>query len=77
VRQVQEQHKCDPKAALDLLIDEMGQISSEYGGYIIEIYDMISFPWSAVLRTLLRIGHEVWIEERNGKIVIVSKPKTD
>ena len=72
-----EQAECDPEDVLDFIISDTGNISREYGGYVIEIHDATNFPWSAVIRTLLRINHEIWIESRDGKLVILSKPKAD
>ena len=68
---------CNPEDVLDLLIGETGKVSREYGGYTVEVHDITRFPWTAVIRTLLRINQQVWIEGREGRIVIVTKPKAD
>jgi len=73
----QERMECTPKDVLDFLVGETGRISLEYGGFLIEVYDSLGFPWSAVIRTLLRFNHEIWIESRDERIVILSKPKAD
>ncbi len=77
VKDNQQEYSCDPETALDLLIAERGRVLEEYGGFIIEVIDQRGFPWPDVIRILLRINHEVWIEEREGKLYIVSKPKAD
>ena len=69
--------ECDPEDVLDFLVGETGRVLPEYGGFLIEVHDSTGFPWSAVIRTLLKLNHEIWIESRNGRLVIISKPKAD
>lgn len=69
--------KHDPASALELLIEDTGNITEEYGGFMIEVNDYQRFPWADVFKVLLRISHMVWVEYREGKLAIVSKPKAD
>lgn len=62
---------------VDLLIGDAGECVTEYGGVAIKVLDPGRFPWEHVLRTLLNLNHEVYIDERNGFLVIISKPKVD
>jgi len=71
------QRLCDPETALEIIIGDKGRIVEEYGGYLIVVQDQITFPWADVFRILLRIGHAVWVEARDGRVVIVSKPEAD
>ncbi len=69
--------ECNPSEILDFLVGDTGRVLSEYGGFLIEVYDHLGFPWYAVIRTLLRLNHAIWIEGRGEHIVILSKPKAD
>jgi len=70
-----EEH--DPESALELLIGDAGNVTKEYGGFMIEVNDYQRFPWADVFKVLLRISHMVWVEYRDDKLVIVSKPEAD
>lgn len=68
--------KCySPEVLMDLLIGDSGKCSSEYGGVVITVLKPDKFPWDHVFRTLLNLNHEVYVEERDGLLAIVSKPK--
>ena len=77
MRQSQLEAECDPAEVLEFLVGETGRVLREYGGFLIEIHDVTGFPWSTVIRTLLKMNHEIWIESRNGRLVVISKPKAD
>lgn len=68
---------CSPETVISLLIGDTGECVSEYGGVIIKILNPEKFPWEHVFRTLLNLNHEVYVEERDGLLIIVSKPKID
>ena len=70
-------NQTDPGTALDIIVGESGKVSEEYGGFLIEISDTQRFPWVDVCRLLLRLGYMVWMEIRNDKLFVVSKPKAD
>jgi len=69
--------QCNAETALDVIVGDAGRITEEYGGFLIEVLDYRRFPWADVFRTLLRINHEVWVEDRDGRLIIASKPKPD
>ncbi|MEM2266678.1 MAG: hypothetical protein QXT51_03610 [Nitrososphaerota archaeon] len=68
---------CSPEIMMDLLIGDTGECVTEYGGVVIRVLDPARFPWEHVFRTLLKLNHEVYIDERDDFLVIISKPKVD
>lgn len=54
-------------------VGEHGECESVMGGFEVRVKDPARFPWERVFRTLLGLGHEVWVELRDGELVIVSK----
>ncbi|MCS7132767.1 MAG: hypothetical protein NZ918_03500 [Aigarchaeota archaeon] len=68
---------CSPEIIISLLIGDSGKCSSEYGGVVVKVLNPKEFPWEQVFRTLLNLNHEVFVDERDGSLMIVSKPKTD
>lgn len=68
---------CSPEVLMSFLIGGSGRCSSEYGGVVITVLKPNEFPWEQVFRTLLNLNHEIYVEERDGLLTIVSKPKTD
>jgi hypothetical protein len=65
----------DPLDQLKKMVQETGEVNSLYGGYEIRVLKPTQFPWHKVLRLLIEIGHEIWVDEKEGKIVITSEPK--
>jgi hypothetical protein len=53
-----------------------GEVNSEYGGFEIRVLKPNLFPWYKVVKELIEIGQEIWIDEKEGKISITSEPKT-
>ncbi|MEN2974263.1 MAG: hypothetical protein ABDH32_01645 [Candidatus Caldarchaeales archaeon] len=68
---------CCPEIVIDLLIDDSGECAPEYGGMIIRVLKPDKFPWENVFRTLLKLNHEIYVDERDGLLTIISKPKID
>jgi hypothetical protein len=54
-----------------------GTVEGVYGGFEIVVIDENAFPWANVLRRLVQSGHQVWLEERKGKLVIMTQPSID
>jgi hypothetical protein len=54
-------------------IGEHGECFTVMGGFEVLVKDPTRFPWARVFRTLLELGHEVWVELRGENLVIVSK----
>lgn len=68
---------CDPLEYLKDIVGEDGEVLQEYGGYAILVKNSSSFPWPDVFRMLLRLGHSVWVELMEDRLVIISKPIPD
>ncbi len=54
-------------------IGDYGECFTVMGGFEVLVKDPERFPWAKVFRTLLNLGHEVWVELRGDWLVIVSK----
>jgi hypothetical protein len=54
-----------------------GTVEGVYSGFEIIVNNEAAFPWAAVLHSLLQSGHEVWIGERKGKLVIMTQASID
>lgn len=67
----------DPRAVIEDIIGEYGKVMEEYGGYRIEVLNHMMFPWANVFKLLLRLGHEVWVDTDDERLLIISKPKPD
>jgi hypothetical protein len=63
----------DIESELRSEIGEYGECASVMGGFEVLVKDPSRFPWAKVFRTLLGLGHEVWVELRDDWLVIVSK----
>ncbi|MCS7126083.1 MAG: hypothetical protein NZ929_04145 [Aigarchaeota archaeon] len=68
---------CCPEIVIELLIDDSGECASEYGGMVIRVLKPDKFPWENVFKTLLKLNHEIYVDEREGILTIISKPKID
>ncbi len=64
----------DMTSELVKIVGSSGEVLDVGGGYGITILETVEFPWGTVLDRLLK-SLDVWIERREGKIVILSKPK--
>jgi hypothetical protein len=63
----------DPEERLKGMIGETGKVSPAYGGYDIKVSKPTLFPWYDVISELIKIGQDVWISKKEGKIHIVSE----
>ncbi|MEM1710895.1 MAG: hypothetical protein QXU12_00625 [Nitrososphaerota archaeon] len=68
---------CSPEVMISLMIGDSGETASEYGGVIIKVLDPGRFPWEQVFRALLKLNHEVYVEQQDDSLIIISKPKVD
>ena len=59
------------------LIKPTGTVEGVYSGFEIGVNDDNAFPWARVLHGLLQSGHQVWIEERKGKLAIMTQASID
>ena len=57
------------------IVGSSGHVVGEYGGYEIMIGNPSKFPWKKVFETLLSCSFDVWIEMKDEKMTIFSKPK--
>jgi hypothetical protein len=65
----------DPEERLKKLVRETGDINSVCGGLEIKVLRPNLFPWYKVVKLLIEIGQEIWVDEKEGKICITSEPK--
>ncbi len=63
----------DIEGELKSEIGECGECVTVMGGFEVLVKDPSRFPWARVFRTLLGLGHEVWVELRGDRLVVVSK----
>lgn len=68
---------CSPEMIINLLIGDTGEAASEYGGVVIKVLNPSRFPWEQVFKTLLKLNHEIYIEQQDDSLIIISKPKVD
>jgi hypothetical protein len=66
----------DVEERLKEAVKDTGKVNSEYGGFEIRVLKPNLFPWYKVLKALIEIGQEIWVDDKEGKIVITSEPKT-
>jgi hypothetical protein len=50
-------------------------VDSVYGGLEVRVLKPNLFPWYKVVKLLIEIGQEIWVNEKEGKICITSEPK--
>jgi len=67
----------DLEAWLSQQVADTGNVAAVYGGFEISVNDEDAFPWASVLRHLLESDHEVWVETRDGQLVIVTQASID
>ena len=63
----------DIEGELRSAINGYGECTTVMGGFEVRVKDPVRFPWERVFRTLLGLGHEVWVELRDDELVIFSK----
>jgi hypothetical protein len=56
------------------MVGEAGRVSAVYGGYEIEVFDPVTFPWFVAL-ILFNNGFDVWLSKRGDKPIIHCKPR--
>jgi hypothetical protein len=66
----------DPEERLKKLLKDTGEVSAVYGGFEIKVLKPMLFPWYKVFNQLIEIGQEIWVNEKEGKICIISEPKS-
>ncbi|MEM2904187.1 MAG: hypothetical protein QW587_00415 [Candidatus Bathyarchaeia archaeon] len=59
------------------IVGESGRVSSEYGGYEIEVLDTVAFPWSDVATILYSQGFDVWLSKKGDKPTLHGKPREE
>lgn len=67
----------DPMVIVKKMVKDAGEVSEELGGFLIQVKDPERFPWNDVLRYLLSLNHDVWIDSREGSLFILTCPKAD
>ena len=65
----------DVERRLKEAIKDTGEVNSEYGGFAIKVLKPHLFPWYKVVKVLIEIGQEIWVDEKEGIIAITSEPK--
>ena len=71
------QNGMDLESWLCKQVTHTGTMEGVYSGFEIVVNDEAKFPWATVLRGLLQSGHEVWIEKRKEKLVIMTQASID
>jgi hypothetical protein len=64
----------DIEGRIRQVVGETGIVNPKYGGYEIQVLNETMFPWLAVFKTLLEYPHEIWVSQRDSRIVITTKP---
>jgi len=64
----------DPESRLKGLIEDNATVSSLYGGFEIVVNKPSKLKWHKIFLLLLEMDREVWVEWKNDKLAIVSKP---
>jgi hypothetical protein len=67
----------DLEAWLCREVGATGEVQAIYGGLEITIIQESAFPWSGVIRRLLQSDHAIWLEEREGQLVIATESSVD
>ena len=62
---------------LRLKIQNTGKVLEDYGGYEIIVLDSEKFPWNDVFEMLIDSGFQIWINKKNSRIQIESKPEVN
>ena len=65
----------DVEERLKKLVEDTGEINLVLGGYEIKVLKPILFPWYKAIKLLIEIGHEIWVNEKEGEIHINSEPR--
>jgi hypothetical protein len=65
----------DPEERLKKMVKDTGEVNPVYGGLEIRVLKPNLFPWYKVFRLLIEIGQEIWVNEKEGKVCIISEPK--
>ncbi len=65
----------DPQKELRRIVKDTGEVSSVYGGYEVRVLKPALFPWYKVVKLLVEIDQEIWVNEKEGKICITSEPR--
>jgi hypothetical protein len=60
---------------LKKIVKDTGEVTSVYGGFEIRVLKPNIFPWYKIIKRLIDIGQETWVNEEEGKICITSEPK--
>ncbi|MEM3561709.1 MAG: Lrp/AsnC ligand binding domain-containing protein [Candidatus Freyarchaeota archaeon] len=64
----------DIESRIRQVVGETGVVNPKYGGYEIQVINETMFPWLATFKTLLEYPHEIWISQKDNRIVITTKP---
>lgn len=65
----------DVEERLKKIVKDTGEVTSVYGGFEIRVLKPNLFPWYKIIKRLIDIGQEIWVNEKEGKICITSEPK--
>ena len=65
----------DSEERLKEIVKDTGEVNSVYGGFEIKVLRPNLFPWYKMVKLLIEIGQEIWVDEKEGKICITSEPK--
>jgi len=64
----------DFESALKALVEDSATVSLSYGGFEIVANKPSKLKWHKIFSLILEMGHEVWVERKNDKLVVVLKP---
>lgn len=67
----------DLEVWLEQRVGATGHVEAVYGGFEITVSDGDAFPWASVLHRLLESDHDVWVEVKDGRLVIVTQSSID
>ena len=59
------------------IIKDTASIEEDYGGYEITVVDEEKFPWVRVFSLLIDSGFQIWIDKKDSRIQIMSKPEVN
>jgi len=65
----------DPEERLKKIMLKTGEVAPVLGGFKIRVINPALFPWHQVFNQLIEISQEVWINKKEDKIYISSKPE--
>lgn len=63
----------DVESKIREIVGETGSVEPKYGGYDITVLNESMFPWPTVFKLLWEYQFEIWVTEKEDKVVISCK----